>query len=67
MTDEQTELAKRADAVAAVAAARVFRGGSWGVGPLFARVAGRRISFTPGIRLYFLGVRLVEVIEEANG
>jgi formylglycine-generating enzyme required for sulfatase activity len=37
---------------------RVFRGGSWFFGPLYARVAFRN-DFTPDNRLIVLGLRLV--------
>jgi formylglycine-generating enzyme required for sulfatase activity len=37
---------------------RVYRGGSWSLGPKFARVA-YRVSGTPGIRSKHLGVRLL--------
>ena len=42
---------------------RVNRGGSWNRVPQFARVA-IRIYDDPGFRYSFLGVRLVEVLDE---
>jgi formylglycine-generating enzyme required for sulfatase activity len=42
---------------------RVSRGGSWSLGPQYARVARRR-HFAPGYRYDFLGVRLVEEVDE---
>lgn len=44
---------------------RVDRGGSWSSGPQFARVAHRESS-TPGITLSYVGVRLVEVLDEQD-
>ena len=36
----------------------VIRGGSWHRGPQYARIANR-LSSTPDVRSYYLGVRLV--------
>jgi formylglycine-generating enzyme required for sulfatase activity len=40
---------------------RVFRGGCWDVGPQDARVSSRG-GYTPGGRLYILGVRLLRTV-----
>lgn len=45
--------------------AHVFRGGSWGLVPQYARVA-RRFYDDPGYRNSYLGLRLVEVVGKSS-
>lgn len=52
-----------APAPAAMRSYRISRGECWNNFPQFARVASR-VKDDPGYRNYFLGIRLVEVVED---